>query len=513
MPPEQAKGLTESIDRRSDVFALGAVLCEILTGAPPYADDDDRTRLERARQGDTAEAFARLDGCSADRELVDLTRDCLAIDPAARPADANHVWQRLNAFLRGLQEKLQKIELERAEARARAQERRRRRRIVLTLAACLILLLGLLGTAGAWFAQREAARRRDEAVRRDQIQQQLAETLDEVEQLYAEAPEDWREDPLRRTRIRELARRAETLSESPWSPPTAVQRGKELRDRIEAEDADGRLLDRLEAIRLESAKVNPRTDKFATGRTRPLYRYAFNNYGLDLDKVDAQSAVEKIRSRPAHVVEACVFGLGKWRSLFKSSTVPQSQWIDAVLDGIDDDPWRRAVRQACREKDWNAVGELLQTARGEHLSVDAINFVAMELMDEQQFDLARELLQMAQSEYPGDFWINQYLGLAYYSLPDDRYEEAVRFITAALAIRETDTGYLILGWALSELRRDAEAEQAFRSALRLQPEYVQARLFLAEVLERQGRTAEAAAWREEAAQLQTPEKTKTSVEE
>ncbi len=37
MAPEQARGETESIDRRADVFALGSILCEILTGAPAFA--------------------------------------------------------------------------------------------------------------------------------------------------------------------------------------------------------------------------------------------------------------------------------------------------------------------------------------------------------------------------------------------------------------------------------------------------------------------------------------------
>ena len=36
MPPEQARGESDRLDRRSDVFALGAILCEILTGHPPY---------------------------------------------------------------------------------------------------------------------------------------------------------------------------------------------------------------------------------------------------------------------------------------------------------------------------------------------------------------------------------------------------------------------------------------------------------------------------------------------
>src|SRR5262249_44595720 len=34
MPPEQARGETDDLDPRCDVFALGAILCEILTGSP-----------------------------------------------------------------------------------------------------------------------------------------------------------------------------------------------------------------------------------------------------------------------------------------------------------------------------------------------------------------------------------------------------------------------------------------------------------------------------------------------
>ena len=40
MPPEQALGKIDSMDERADVFGLGAILCEILTGNPPYVGTD-----------------------------------------------------------------------------------------------------------------------------------------------------------------------------------------------------------------------------------------------------------------------------------------------------------------------------------------------------------------------------------------------------------------------------------------------------------------------------------------
>jgi len=88
LAPEQARGDTARIDRRSDVFGLGCILCEILTGSPPYQATTSVDAWRHATNADTGGALARLDACGGPEPMVQLARRCLAIDPDDRPAEA-----------------------------------------------------------------------------------------------------------------------------------------------------------------------------------------------------------------------------------------------------------------------------------------------------------------------------------------------------------------------------------------------------------------------------------------
>src|SRR6202007_86096 len=107
--PERARG--EPPDARSDVFALGGILCAILTGQPPFGGKSTLEVIHRAGAADLAEAYARLDRCGAEENLLALSRDCWSPDPADRPADGQAVAGRLMAYLGGVQERLRQAEL------------------------------------------------------------------------------------------------------------------------------------------------------------------------------------------------------------------------------------------------------------------------------------------------------------------------------------------------------------------------------------------------------------------
>jgi serine/threonine-protein kinase len=146
MPPEQALAEWHSVDERADVFALGGILCEILTGRATYTGRSTAEVLAKARRGTIAEAIDCLGACGADRELVDLAKDCLSPEIDKRPRDAGAVAERVAAYQRGVQERLRQSEQEHAAARARAVEERKRRRLLLVLAAVVLLSVGV----GLW---------------------------------------------------------------------------------------------------------------------------------------------------------------------------------------------------------------------------------------------------------------------------------------------------------------------------------------------------------------------------
>jgi serine/threonine-protein kinase len=83
MAPEQAR--EEGADYRTDIFAIGALLCHTLTGAPTFTGSSDTELAQKAAEADISDALGRLDRCGADAQLISVTKQCLRPHPNDRP--------------------------------------------------------------------------------------------------------------------------------------------------------------------------------------------------------------------------------------------------------------------------------------------------------------------------------------------------------------------------------------------------------------------------------------------
>ncbi len=186
MSPEQALSEWDRVDERTDVFALGAILCEMLTGKPPYIGHDIQEVLRRARRGNLSESLARLEKCGGDEALTALCRQCLAPERDDRPRDAGVVAQRVGDYNLEVQERLRRAELERVEAQTRAREEQARahiehqrataeRRANKRMFALLLTMVALFGLAifTSWWIIREKEKQTQELIAR-----QIAERLE-----------------------------------------------------------------------------------------------------------------------------------------------------------------------------------------------------------------------------------------------------------------------------------------------------------------------------------------------
>jgi tetratricopeptide (TPR) repeat protein len=162
MAPEQALGEIDKVNDRSDVFGLGAVLTVILTGRPPYVGESFQSVREQAARGKLDDCFARLDASGAEPELVAVCKQCLAFEPADRPADAGAVASAVAGLRTAADERARRAELEKvrvegetAAAEARSAERRKRR--WLALGAAAVLAVAVIGGLSAVLAVQRRA--------------------------------------------------------------------------------------------------------------------------------------------------------------------------------------------------------------------------------------------------------------------------------------------------------------------------------------------------------------------
>jgi tetratricopeptide (TPR) repeat protein len=464
MPPEQALGEVERLDRRSDVFSLGAILCEILTGEPPFTGEREAA-MQAAREAQLEPAFERLERCGADPALIALARRALAPLPADRPADAGELATEIERSLTAVEERAHAAELAAEAARASAQSERRAKRMTLafTVSAAVFAVI-LIGV----FQWRALERTRDALRSSEDVDAALNVASERFAVAQAASPEDeaaWDATQLALETAENLASDRELTDEvaeklehlrAAFTPARESARNAARQLRM-----DNALVDALEEIR---APTRDGADPYDYPRMRAQYEAVFEVYGIDFD--NEVQALEKLRA--SAIAEQLAAALDHWALC--NQVLSERGMQDRLLDtnrllrlAIETDPdWdRRWVREGLINQDLESLRAL--DPFEDRFGPEAIDLLSVGFRILGDDEAAAELLLTAAQQYPGDYWLNLHLALVLRATsPDGLSESALEYFRAALGARpESNAARHLLGSDLVRLGRIQEARTLF----------------------------------------------------
>ncbi|MBK7645026.1 MAG: protein kinase [Planctomycetes bacterium] len=464
MAPEQAQGEIEKLDERADVFSLGAILCEILTGKPPYEEVEGQHLVTLAARALLDPARARIEASDADAVLKQLCLECLMPARTARPANAEEVAKRLHEYLTSTEERAAKAELAAAKASIQAAEERRRRRLAVALGGTIVVAL-LLGGGGFWWVQKERTQRAEQM--RSAVDSAQAESNDfdhagKHEAALASArralslAEQGSADPAMLERVRAFVAQAEQSAQ-------AAARERELHEKDETL--------RKELVDLRLAQIETLGDTVRERELDGQFAKAFQDYGVDLEGEDIVPALKHIRERS--IAEEVALALDDWGRLRRRVLGAKSEKAENLLYlamDLDKDADRLTLRQAIFDSDLEVLLRLAEPENLAKLAPGSIWVLSATLWDrfpEHRPEVYR-MYDQAQHLYPGDFLL-QAVGGEIYQLAG-RYEAALACRTSALSLRPGNLrARLRVADSLYFLGRLTDAEGAYRACLAVDP--------------------------------------------
>ncbi len=475
MPPEQAQGFVDRLDERGDVFSLGAILCEIVTGQPPYVGPPEEL-LDKAAHADLADAHARLDRCGVDRELIELAKDCMRPAPAARPRSAEVVASRMTAHLASVADRAQRAALAAANARARARG--------LLLAVCALGLVVIAGGGGWWVQRRDADRRQS-------AQQSARSALDRVHELHAAASAAQVGETAPWQEALAAAKSAATLAATLEIDAETRNRAETLRAQVEREAAAVEAVarsernDRAMVARLEDIRG---TELDPGSTTREDFERAFGDYGIDVRARSVDEAAAAVRT--SSIASVLATALDYWAMLDRE-LAPR---LRAIAHSADPDPWRERLRGAKSSADVRALADSVDVDASPVESLVELVY-ALSLRGDEDPAMLEAAIRAGEKSvraHPGDFSLRMALADALYRARPPQMEEGLRHATAAVALRpDSWNAWRLSGLLFVNCGRVAETVESFERAMALRPDDALSRMNCAFAFAGAGRWSEA----------------------
>ncbi len=151
MAPEQASGRPEAVTTAVDVYGLGAVLYELLTGRPPFGGTTVLETLRQVQERDPVSPRAFNPRVDSDLETIALK--CLEKEPGRRYSSAGAVAADLGNWLAGLPIEAKPVT---TWGRARKWARRQPGTVALVASIAAVTMLGAGGIVWQWHRARVA---------------------------------------------------------------------------------------------------------------------------------------------------------------------------------------------------------------------------------------------------------------------------------------------------------------------------------------------------------------------
>jgi eukaryotic-like serine/threonine-protein kinase len=439
MAPEQAEARPLAWGPAVDIYALGAILYELLTGRPPFRTESAAQTLRQVISQDPVPP-SRLNG-KVPRDMETIALKCLNKEPHLRYDRAAALAADLRRFLAG------EAIAARPEGRLSRLVRRARRRPVLSaaIASVTVFVAALLG-GGSWLvAERAATARKVEAEGIAAEEAAGANLRDMVDSLRKGS---WPEAKIALERAKA------------W---LGHRGSKDLRSRLQQGARDLDLVAQLDAIRLAGYDRVGQSIDFS--RTEKEYSEAFQEAGFDEADDHLEAAAARVRS--SNIRNALLAAIDNWS--FRASDPRRRRWTMEVARLADEDHagWRARARDPAIWNDEAALFKVIETAPSPEQSTALLLEIGRHAVAPGKLRIA--FLKRVQERNPRDFWINAELG--HMLINEGKPEEAVGYSQAALAIRPgMPVIHNNLGSALIRANRSEEAIGHFRQEIALDAE-------------------------------------------